>query len=420
VTEPAKATLQILSDARPASKRERSSRVRRTGDALAVQLNPTSLRLQRNNNVDRGGIATGTQRRQNPTAERTTLTFDLEFDTADSGRNVRDETQLVRQFVEPPPDKPADAPPRVEFQWGALIFRGIVTQVTEDLDYFSADGIPLRAKVSLSITEQDLKFERGDKGPPARTATNTPLFGDAKERAAPGGTPTPGPEPGQSGERDVRREVEAMDGESVQQLAARVGGNPSAWRSLMNGLDSPLDLPAGTPVQLGPAVERTPGLGVSSGFGAGLPLTSAPALQSALQPRPELVEAGFALTDAGGVLAAAARVGSDRVAEAVAGERAAFPTTATVPPTGRAPFTPRRAGSVVELDPRSLTYGASIPLVARPGPIISPGPETMRGRRAAHAGSDAQPLGRSRADTEQRRRDARLRTIRARPGGDRR
>ncbi len=50
-----------------------------------------------------------TRLRQNPSATPATLTFDLEFDTAEgdaSGQpvDVRDLTKAVRQFVEPPKD----------------------------------------------------------------------------------------------------------------------------------------------------------------------------------------------------------------------------------------------------------------------------------------------------------------------------
>src|SRR5882724_9661474 len=118
--------------------------------AYAVQFNPTSLRITRQNNVDQGGATTHTQRRQTPSQQPATLTFDLEFDTAEGDGNgnrkdVRDLTQVVRQFVEPPADKPADPPPRLRFVWGSFAFTGLVTQLTEDLDYFGADGTPLRA-----------------------------------------------------------------------------------------------------------------------------------------------------------------------------------------------------------------------------------------------------------------------------------
>ena len=132
------------------------------------------MKLSRSNNTDRGGVATGTQPRQNPSQEAATLSFDLEFDTAEQGStsqrvDVRDWTAVVRQFVEPPPDRPTDPPPAVRFAWGTLVFDGIIKQVTEELDLFAPDGTPLRAKVSVSITEQNFKYETLAQGAAAKT-----------------------------------------------------------------------------------------------------------------------------------------------------------------------------------------------------------------------------------------------------------
>src|SRR4051812_49111464 len=69
------------------------------GDPVKVQFNPTSLKISRSNNVDKGGAGTRTAKRQKPSVEDATLTFDLEFDTADTPtRDVRSLTLMVRQF----------------------------------------------------------------------------------------------------------------------------------------------------------------------------------------------------------------------------------------------------------------------------------------------------------------------------------
>ena len=54
---------------------------------------------------------------------------------------------------------PAVPSPAVRFAWGTIVFDGIIEQVTEDLDYFAADGTPLRAKVGVTITEQNFHYE---------------------------------------------------------------------------------------------------------------------------------------------------------------------------------------------------------------------------------------------------------------------
>ncbi|HEY2959221.1 MAG TPA: hypothetical protein VGM21_13580 [Actinomycetota bacterium] len=453
------ATLAKLKPTRGKGKKK-GAKAEIDGDPIPVQFNPTSLKLQRQNNADAGGVNTRDQRRQYPAAQPATLTFDLEFDTAEEGSvtqdegeatmhyvDVRDRTALVRQFVEPPKDDPRKPPPAVRFHWGTLIFDGLVKQVTEDLDYFAPDGTPLRAKLNVVITEQDPKFEANISGSGAR---------DDRAATEPGGTtpplPPPGPDvkpppgsgPGRSGTRDVHRVVPAVAGESAQQLAARAGGDPGAWRSLMNGLASPLALPAGFPVELGPELEgaaetigRAAGfaagtraaadelgrvLGLVTGAGAALEAAGSAVAAAAAATDPET--AGFALAAAGGVAEAAQTVLGDVTGRAEAAARSAF----AVPPADLAPKEP------ATVDPRALTYGRALPLRAR---VSSPTLEAIEagGRRslAARARPAEVPIasgpatppwtqlppaaaGRPTSDQAQRTRDARPSTIRARPG----
>ena len=51
------------------------------------------------------------------------------------------------------------APRRVQFRWGTLIFNGVISQHQEVFDYFSPSGVPLRSKVSLTLTEQEFRYE---------------------------------------------------------------------------------------------------------------------------------------------------------------------------------------------------------------------------------------------------------------------
>jgi Contractile injection system tube protein len=463
MAELAKATLLPLERKRAGTKKQPEivvpkSKPGKPGepmDAVKVQFNPTSLRLQRGSNHDKGGLNTKAQRRQHPSVQPATLSFDLEFDTAeeeqpnpnDSGRrtklvDVRTKTKLVRQFVEPPEDKPASAPPRVRFQWGSFIFDGLVTQVNEELDYFDLDGTPLRAKVSVSITEQDLKFEGKRAGPGARDDRAATQPGGQPE-PAPGGDPSTDPPaggtPGRSGTNDVRSLVPAVDGESVQQLAARVGGNPAAWRSLMNGLGSPLALQAGVTVEVGSELEAAETIGRAVGFaaGAGFSVTQELAevlgLAAAGGPVPapsgpaiagQAEAASFALAAAGGIASATAQVLAEAAGRATASARASF----AVPP---APGVAAEG----ELDPRTLTYGRSLPLRARvdlptQADIEAGGRRSLAARarpaevpvaeRAGGAPWERLPpeaAGRSAASRAQRSRDARPSTIRWRPGG---
>ncbi|MEW9553378.1 hypothetical protein [Nonomuraea sp. NPDC050783] len=317
MTEPAKARLYPLTKkgegpgGRPVYRREEAG-------SVTVQFNPATLTLQHPNSKDEGGRTTGTQKRQHPSVNPATLGFSLEFDTAelaDGGGpdGVRELTMPVLAFARP--DKSGNSPPPMSFVWGTFEFSGIVTQITEEIDFFDAQGVPLRAKLTLAITEQNLDFEAGANGPARRTQRGA---------TPPGGT---GAAPGRSGSAAPDSVIEALDGESAQQLAARAGGDPAAWRSVMNGLASPLGLRAGTAVQLGPELHANGSPGRATGFAAAPPDALAGPV-----PADAAEAAGFALTQAGGLGRAAARNARDRAEQAADAARAAFGVARPRPP----------------------------------------------------------------------------------------
>jgi hypothetical protein len=443
MTELAKATLQRLVKKHNTTNSDPAD-YRPDGDGVKVQFNPTSLRLQYQNSLDIGGKTVQTQRRQSFSVQPATLSLDLEFDTAEETAapgstlpaDVRGLTAEVRRFVEPETKK-NQAPPVLRLSWGSFVFYGIVTQITEELDYFAADGTPLHAKLSISITEQNLKYEGNAIGPGAR---------DDKAAFTPGGArparplEETGAAPGRSGTGRTEKVETAQDGESAQRLAARIGGDPAAWRSLMNGLQSPLGLPAGAPVQVGPELITDGSVGRAAGFAAGDSSSSAKGLAQALGLAPPvpsgpapigapgaLEAAGFALAQAGGIAWAVRTVAADATGQASVAARAAF----AVPVQSIA-----AAEEVEAVDPRALTYGRAVPLRARVhlptlADIAEGGRRSLAARaRPSEADAPDTPAGRApwqqlppaiasraRADREQRRRDARPSTMRWKPGG---
>jgi hypothetical protein len=441
-------------DQRPASTAQQNDE-----NTVTVQFNPTSLRLQRQGSQVRSGMLTKGQRVQYPSTQAATLSFDLEFDTAEefSGGtpaepvDVRTKSQRIHQLVEPGTGDRAGAPNRVLFKWGTFEFQGVVTQLTEEFDYFAANGTPLRSKMSLTIEEQDPSQEAKARGAGARTDEAATRPGGAPARSplpGPGLRPTPGASPGRSGTDDPRRNVPAQQGESVQQLAARLGGDPAAWRALMTNLPSPVGLPAGTPVIVGPELNTPAAIGRALGFAAGVGQSPEQVLAAALGlPSDAGVTsdvlrtasvsgaaspteaAGFALAAAGGLAAATRTVVAAQTAAAVRVEQSAF--AVPVQPTSLA-----SAGVVsTDLDPRALSYGRSLPLRSRVHAQTSD--EARSGGRRSVA-ARAQPAelpvssarsaipwerlppaaaGRAAADRAQRVRDARFSTMRWKPGG---
>ncbi|WP_328619888.1 CIS tube protein [Streptomyces sp. NBC_00354] len=416
---------------------------------LEVQFNPATLRISRNNNVDRGGTTTRNQKVQHPAQEGSTLTFDLEFDTAEQrggGQyvDVRRWTALVRQFVEPPA-KTSDPPPAVRFVWGTLRYNGIVTQVNEELDHFAPDGTPLRAKVGVTIVEQNFAYQAHAEGPATRDARTATEAGDQRTGAA----------PGTSGTNRPRQVVQAQDGESAQQLLSRLGLDPAAWRGAMSGLDSPLTLAAGASVQLGAEVSAgfaaAAGISLSAGFAGDAAPTSVGGLAAALGtgggPGADPALAGFVLSAGGGIAASADIVAGAAVDCATSRARQSFevPAAAAAGPPGgavpagspvREPARPGPAGYAPPQVPdrRSLGYGRGIPLRARADPgtlaeVRAGGGRSLadRARREEIAPPDpgaapwerlpAAAPGRAAADCEQRGRDAGRTTLRWTPRG---
>ena len=273
------------------------------GEPIAVQFNPSSLKLTLSNNTE-GGTSRGRPQRQFTGNASTELAFDLVFDTADeddgSGgpRSVREKTALVEQFVLSQGTGPGrKAPPRVKFHWDRLIIKGVITSVAVDFELFASNGTPLRAKVGISIKEQDARYEIG-----------TSTEGGAP---APGGADGAGP--GNAGGGSGDRSATALAGESAADFAARMGLDPSAWRGLAAGLDGTLSLSAGLEIDFSASLNVSAGIGVSVGFEAdvGASLEASLGLQASASSSAGVsagasagAASGFALSAAGGVGAA--------------------------------------------------------------------------------------------------------------------
>ena len=259
---PVKATIQAMKAQRNGTA-DKPSTLQPVGDPIPVQFNPTSLKLERSNDTSTGAV-TRAQRRQQPNEGHVTLSLELVFDTAEGGpdgkpMDVRTLTAGLRQFAEPDPHHPKDARPALRFMWGHFTFTGVVSRIGEELDYFASDGTALRAKVSLSLTGQDEKFEASKTGPGSRDDTRSTPPGAEPPNSGPGAPPTSNP----------NQAAAAQAGESVQQLLTRLGADPSTWRSAMAGLTTPLGLTAGAQVQLDASISAGAGVGVSAGFSAG-------------------------------------------------------------------------------------------------------------------------------------------------------
>ena len=191
---------------------------RDTGEPrLTVDFNPASLKVTYSNTItgndQRGGAA-----RQFVTKSSTKLSAELWFDVSSKPgqSDVRERTELVKRFLvakrvrEGREDKLV--PPGVRFIWGSFAFEGVMDSVDESLEFFSPQGRPLRARLAISVTSQEIQ-----------------------ERIPPPTTPgTGGPAPGTTPREQVRQN------ETLQQVVGRTG-NPDDWPQVAeaNGIENP-------------------------------------------------------------------------------------------------------------------------------------------------------------------------------------
>lgn len=337
------------------------------GTLVDVQFNPTTLRVQISNRTA-GGQQFGAQGRQRPGTGEMQVSFDLVFDTADEGSsaqavNVLDKTKMVERFVRPKGARPGqEAPPRVIFKWGSFVVQGVMESANIDLDLFDASGVPLRAKVAVSIKGQD----------PRWTYTPAPASPGAGASGGPGsGSSLPAGAPGTQGNsQSPDRIVQAMPGESLAQLAARAGFDPAAWRSLATGMTNPLKLALGQEVPL-PA---SSGKGAATGSSAqgsdpgktasSLPLVSAAqagssgagsndSARNARDVATDPVRQGQAVTTRGGLQGAIAQVKGEAHQQAAGSSLNAFGLSSA----GTAGTDDRPWGAGVPLRPK---FGSSV------------------------------------------------------------
>jgi hypothetical protein len=230
---------------------------------VTVQFNPETLKVTFANQIAQGtgaGDQRGPQARQFVGAGTTKLALALWFDVtgeggADMPDDVRKLTAKVAYFITPeklPPSAaggqgsggsggggggqspaPTYAPPSVRFLWGTFQFDGIMESLEETLEFWSPDGRPLRASVTLGISAQKITFAFSDKG--ASGASRGPAAG-----ATPGTRPL----------------AQAGAGVSLPGLAASAGAGDS-WQAIAaaNGIENPLRLQAGQLVDLSARAE---------------------------------------------------------------------------------------------------------------------------------------------------------------------
>jgi LysM repeat protein len=195
-------------------------------EKIPCMYNPKKVKMSRSNQWDTlampgKGVKTALFKGSQPG----TFSIDnLIFDTTDTGKPVTQYTDKLMKLldldkkVQGTNDRTNNArPPVVTFHWGKMVsFPCYVGSVSIDFTYFSAQGVPLRAEVDLSLTQ----FSEDPKSKQNPTS----------------GTPFP---------HQVHR---TLPGETLDRISARYYGDSNHWRALAtaNGVEDPLAIRPGS------------------------------------------------------------------------------------------------------------------------------------------------------------------------------
>jgi hypothetical protein len=225
---------------------------------IKVQFNPDSLKVTYANEIkqpESGDQSSGTAGRQFVGSSTTKLALTLWFDVTVVGDtpidDVRKLTSKITYFMDPKPteDDPAKKmPPGVRFQWGSFIFNGMVEGLEETIEFFSPEGKPLRASISLTLSQQKILVSAAE----ANNAKDTTF---------------------QTGQRPY---AAAKQGDSIQDMAIGAG-KPGGWQDIAaaNRIEDPLRMKPGAMIDLNAKVSVPSGFGAAASLGGGVRLGAA-------------------------------------------------------------------------------------------------------------------------------------------------
>jgi len=221
------------------------------GKSVSVQFNPETLKVSFANQIAQPANTGGGSGDQSQPATRqfvgagtTKLALQLWFDVGaqlpESGNrviDVRELTKNVAYFITPTAEGQKFIPPALRFLWGSFHFDGMVDSLEESLEFFSDEGVPLRASVNLSMSQQRITAFTGRQGTPPPGASRS-------GEAAPGTSPL----------------TQAPAGATLQNMAA---GRDVSWQSIANanGIENPRRLMPGQLVDLNAIARDTLGSG---------------------------------------------------------------------------------------------------------------------------------------------------------------
>lgn len=192
---------------------------------IPLRFNPTEYQLQKANNfaeIAIPGLEAPPIQFVRGAAEK--LTIEALADTSDTLDDVRKKyVDKLRKLLDV--DSQLHAPPIVRFVWDMQVFVGVLESLTITYQLFTPDGIPLRAKLSMSLKEYR----------PAAVQVN-----ETKPSSP-----------------NVEKSYTVRRGDTLSSIAADAYRDPSRWRDIAreNGITDPRTLTPGSVLVL-PAIQH--------------------------------------------------------------------------------------------------------------------------------------------------------------------
>lgn len=236
---------------------------------LTCHFNPSSLRLTYSNQFGEG--------KPFAHARETVAKLDVEliFDNTGIGYSVLDELAILTAMTRSRGGAAAgsaknDKPPAgevavVEFHWAGKLFEGVVESMTQTIEYWSREGIPMRATVQLSLKETSeadySKFRYAHTEPvkvPQEFVPSVPAGNGDKastDAASKGGNPRAG------------SAIAAFNG--LESMRGGVGGSAGASAGGSIGVSAGANLGAAAGFAASGGISAGAGAGASLGFGLG-------------------------------------------------------------------------------------------------------------------------------------------------------
>lgn len=197
-----------------------------TGSKIECMFNPESFSFATKNRWESDRIpGKGTPSLRFAGGSGGSFSLNLMFDTTGTGDPVTKHTGKLLELMEIDTklagyDKAKNngRPPWVKFHWGTHVhsFKAVIVSTNVTFTYFSNEGLPLRAKVDLTLEQYEADANWGPQNPTS-------------------GTPNP------------NRTHQVQVGDTLDRVAARYYGDATKWREIaeLNRITDPLDLRPG-------------------------------------------------------------------------------------------------------------------------------------------------------------------------------